>query len=126
MLLKALFVYAALSGAVSVILGAFGAHALKGSLESRLLDAFETGVTYQMTHALVMLVVLGLALVWDSRAAFLIAAAAFAVGMLLFSGSLYLLALTGMKWLGPVTPIGGVFLIAGWFTFAWALATQEF
>ncbi len=110
---------AALFGGLSVVLGAFAAHGLKGSLEPRLFDAFETGVTYQMTHSLA-LILLGLAvhafgrsLAWD------IATWSFIVGIVFFSGSLYGLALTEAKILGPITPLGGLFFIVGWASFAY-------
>ncbi len=113
-MLKLLFAFAALSGLVSVVMGAFGAHALRGRLESSLMNAFETGVNYQMTHSLALLVACLLAEHWGRNLVIDLSAAFFTVGILLFSGSLYGLALTGMKWLGPVTPIGGLALILGW------------
>lgn len=111
---RMLFAVAALSGLMSVVLGAFASHGLRGRLDDGLLRAFETGVTYQMTHSLVLLVTALAIERWGAHWALSSAAAAFATGIVLFSGSLYLLALTGMKWLGPVTPIGGLFLIVGW------------
>lgn len=113
-MLKMTFLFAALSGLMSVALGAFGAHALRGSLEPRLMNAFETGVTYQMSHSLVLLVVCLLAEQWGKSLVIQFSALAFVLGIVLFSGSLYALALTGLKWLGPVTPIGGLALLAGW------------
>lgn len=126
MLPKIFAVFAAVSGLLSVVLGAFGAHALKGSLEPRLLQAYETGVTYQMSHALALLFLAVMMTVWEPKTAYSVAGVSWAVGTLLFSGSLYLLAVTGMKWLGPVTPIGGVFLIVGWLALAYGVATQSF
>ncbi len=119
-------VFAAVSGLLSVVLGAFGAHALKGSLEPRLLQAFETGVSYQMSHALALLILSVVMTVWEPRTAFTVAGISWATGIVLFSGSLYLLAVTGMKWMGPVTPIGGVFLIIGWAALTFGLVTQTF
>ncbi|MCB1647257.1 MAG: DUF423 domain-containing protein [Pseudomonadales bacterium] len=119
--MKALFLFAALSGMTSVILGAFGAHGLRGRLEERLMNAFETGVTYQMSHSLAILLVCVLIQLWGRNWALQYAGLAFTVGILMFSGSLYLLALTGMKWLGPVTPLGGVFFIVGWGLLAWGV-----
>ncbi len=117
-MVRVIISFAAISGLLSVVLGAFASHGLRGKLEDRLLHAFETGVTYQMSHSLALillaLVIAQLGRHWALSAA----AGSFALGILLFSGSLYLLALTGMKWLGPVTPIGGVFFIAGWCLFA--------
>jgi len=100
-------------GASGVAAGAFGAHGLKNQLPAAGLEVWDIAVRYQLLHAVVVLVLFVLAQQWSSRfvprAAQLLLA-----GTLCFSGSLYLLALTGMKWLGPITPLGGVFLIAGW------------
>lgn len=111
---KIIFAIAALSGLMSVVMGAFGAHALRESLAPKLMNAFETGVGYQMSHSLVLLMVCVLAEHWGKSMILGLSAGAFVIGIFLFSGSLYLLALTGMKWLGPVTPIGGLALIIGW------------
>ncbi|MAJ69330.1 MAG: DUF423 domain-containing protein [Pseudomonadota bacterium] len=103
----------ALLALLGVMLGAFGAHGLKNILDASALATFEVGVRYQMYHALAILLVGGLAaqasLVWRKRAALL-----FIIGSVLFSGSIYLLVLTGQKWLGPVTPLGGLCLMLGW------------
>lgn len=114
---KVFFVIGALSGAISVLLGAFGAHALRDRLTPQLLDTFETGVRYQIYHALAILFVAFALTRWSSN---LIGYAgwAFVLGTLLFSGSLYLLALTGTRWLGAITPFGGVAFIAGWILLA--------
>lgn len=109
---------AALLGALSVMGGAFGAHALKGQLTEKALATFELGTRYQMYHALALLLV-ALLLVQRSEAAVLIYAGwAFVVGVVIFSGSLYALSLSGVKILGAITPIGGVALIAGWILLA--------
>jgi uncharacterized membrane protein YgdD (TMEM256/DUF423 family) len=110
----------AISAAISVAAGAFGAHALKTRLAPDLLAIFETGARYQMYHAL------GLGLVaWAaSRGAGAAAAWAgwlFVLGTVLFSGTLYALALTGVRALGAVTPLGGVAFIAGWIALAVAM-----
>ena len=93
--------------------GAFGAHALRGRLSPEMLAVFETGVRYQMYHAFAVLIV---AVALARLDAPLIRAAgwAFTVGIVLFSGSLYAMALTGMTMLGAITPIGGVAFLAGW------------
>jgi uncharacterized membrane protein YgdD (TMEM256/DUF423 family) len=104
----------ALSGLTSVALGAFAAHGLRGRLEPTLLAAFQTGVQYQMYHALALL---GLAVLlrlmgpssWLSAAGWL-----FIAGVVLFSGSLYALALGAPRWLGPITPLGGLCFLLGW------------
>lgn len=108
----------AVSGAISVMLGAFGAHALKTRLSADALSAFQTAVQYQMVHSLA-LVAVGLWLVRhpeDMLSRY--AAFAFCFGILFFSGSLYGLTLGGPRLLGPVTPIGGTLFIAGWLLFA--------
>lgn len=112
---------AALSGALAVMLGAFAAHALQHALEPRLLEVFQTGVTYQFYHVLALFGV-GLLLQRQNSRPLRLSAALFLLGMLLFSGSLYILALTGVHYLGFITPIGGVSLIAGWLTLAFAIA----
>lgn len=113
-MLKVTFLFAALSGLMSVGMGAFGAHALRQSLEPRLMNAFETGVAYQMSHSLVLLIVCLLITHWGKSVAIQVSAIAFMLGILLFSGSLYALALTEYKWLGPVTPLGGLAFMVGW------------
>lgn len=107
----------ALSGALVVMAGAFGAHALAGQLAPRLAAAFETGVRYQAWHTLALLAVLA----W--RASHRLAGqrlilGLWVAGMLLFSGSLYAMALTGVRGLGLITPLGGVLMIAGWLALA--------
>ena len=106
-------------GFLGVALGAFGAHALKGKVDADMLAVFETGVRYQFYHALALLIVGWACAHWTSPA---ITAAGwlFVAGTALFSGSLYALALTGIKSLGAITPIGGVCFLAGWACLAWA------
>jgi len=105
---------AGISGGLGVALGAFGAHGLRGKVEERLLETFQTAVQYQMIHALALLIVAILMLQSGRNLTLDIAAGGFVVGILLFSGSLYGLVLTDMRWLGPVTPLGGLCFIAGW------------
>lgn len=116
---------AAISGALSVGLGAFAAHGLKNRIDGRMLEVFQTGVSYQSTHSLALLAVALLALKWPASSlqasGFL-----FIAGILLFSGSLYGLALGGPRWLGPITPLGGLSFIGGWLALAWfALRNTE-
>lgn len=107
------------SGFVAVALGAFAAHALKNRLPPDLLAVFEVGVRYQMYHALALLAVAWASTQWPSPA--LTAGGwLFVAGTVIFSGSLYALALSGERWLGAITPIGGVALLAGWACLAWA------
>ena len=105
------------SGLVAVAAGAFGAHALKATLAPEMLAAFDTGVRYQMFHALALFAAAWAMTRWSRRLA-LGAGACFIGGMLLFSGSLYLLALTGTRGFGAVTPVGGVLFLAGWLLLA--------
>jgi uncharacterized membrane protein YgdD (TMEM256/DUF423 family) len=110
---------AAVAGLVGVALGAFGAHGLRSRLSPDMLQVFETGVRYQLYHALALLAVAALA---DRFSGSVVTAAGwlFAAGIVLFSGSLYLLALTGITTLGAITPIGGMALLAGWALLAYA------
>lgn len=108
---------AAVSGALAVLAGAFGAHALRARLEPAQLDAWTTATHYHLLHSVALLAI-GLAAPHASRS-LQTPCALFLAGMLLFSGSIYALALGGPRWLGPITPIGGLCLIAGWGTLAW-------
>ena len=103
----------ALAGFVGVAFGAFGAHGLRGRLSPDMLAVFETGVRYQMYHALALMLVAAAAARIEGR---LVSAAGwlFVTGIVLFSGSLYLLAVTGITVLGAITPIGGVAFLAAW------------
>lgn len=101
-------------GALAVILGAFGAHGLRDKLAPEMLAVFEVGVRYHMYHALALLAVsLAPASLWSSPAT-VAAAWSWVGGIVVFSGSLYVLTLSGIKWLGAITPIGGVAFIVGW------------
>ena len=108
-------VLGALSAFCAVAAGAFGAHALKVTVTPLMLQAFETGARYQMYHALALLAVALLSAGAHPRLTAL-AGWLFVAGTLLFSGSLYLLTLTGAPWWGAVTPLGGVSFLAGWAT----------
>ncbi len=104
---------------IGVGLGAFGAHSLEGILTPERLETFETGVRYQMYHALALLAI-GALPVKAHRAALFIF-----VGSLIFSGSLYILVLSGISWLGAITPIGGVLQLIGWALLFVSLGKQE-
>lgn len=104
---------AAFSAGLSVILGAFAAHGLRGKLAENLLNAFQTGVQYQIYHSLGLLLLVLLHKQY-SHSLFLWSYGFMLTGIVFFSGSLYLLALTGNKIFGPITPIGGVFFIIAW------------
>ena len=115
---------AALAG-LAVAAGAFGAHALRARLTPEHLGVFETAARYQMYHGLGLILVGVLADRWPSRA-LRAAAWLFLAGIVLFSGSLYALTLSGMRGLGAVTPLGGVSFLAGWAVLAWASGRQGF
>lgn len=108
-------------GFLGVGLGAFGAHALRSRLTPEMLAVYRTGVDYQLHHALALLVVGALA-AWRPAPLLHYAGLCFALGVLLFSGSLYALSTTGLRAFGPVTPLGGLLFLAGWALLAlWAL-----
>jgi uncharacterized membrane protein YgdD (TMEM256/DUF423 family) len=113
----------AVLGFLAVALGAFGAHALRSRVAPALVETFETGVRYQMYHALALLACAWVldrrapgAAAWATAAAWL-----FLAGVVLFSGSLYVLTVSGARWWGAVTPLGGLAFLAGWACLAWAL-----
>ena len=109
---------AAVSGFLSVALGAFGAHGLKQRLAPEMLAIYRTAVEYQFYHALALLAVGVLIQQWGKGTALTVSAVSFTVGMLVFSGSLYILSITGIRWLGAITPIGGVAFLVGWVALA--------
>lgn len=111
----------ALLGAAAVMLGAFGAHALKGRLTADAMAVYRTAVEYHFYHALGLALVGAVAMRLPDSITLAAAGWAMLAGLLLFSGSLYVLALTGARWLGMVTPIGGLAFIAAWLLFAWAV-----
>lgn len=115
--MKALLLIGALDAALAVILGAFGAHGLKARVSEARLDVWHTACEYQFYHALGILLIVLLAAQFSSH--LLPAAWVLLAGTLIFSGSLYLLVLTDTAWLGAITPIGGMTLIAGWCILAW-------
>ena len=110
----AFYLLGALSAGLGVALGAFGAHALRARLAPERLETFEIGVRYQLYHAFGLLVVALAASVWPASSWLPIAGWAFVAGTLLFSGSLYLLAFSGQRRWGAITPLGGLAFIAGW------------
>ncbi len=103
--------------------GAFGAHLLEGRLPPSALDTFETAVRYQMHHAVGLLLV-GIMIGRSAAEAFVWAGWLFLAGTIVFSGSLYLLVLSGWSWLGAVTPLGGLGLLGGWGALCWGLLTM--
>ena len=103
-------VAAALILATGVMLGAFGAHGLKGRVDQEMLDVFEVAVRYQLLHGLALLAVVAVGL---GAKPLQVVGSCYLGGILLFSGSLYLLVFSGIRWLGAITPIGGLLLICG-------------
>lgn len=118
---KLFLVAGSLLGGLSVMIGAFGAHALKKLLtENGRMDVFETAVKYQFYHAFALLI-LGLLLLKIEHKFLNYAGYSFLAGILVFSGSLYILSITNIKWFGAITPIGGLCMIAGWLLMSAAL-----
>ncbi|MGF1548352.1 MAG: DUF423 domain-containing protein [Thiotrichales bacterium] len=118
---KPFILLGATSAALAVALGAFGAHALRATLDERARAVYQTAVDYHFIHALALLLI---GVLLHTGAAPLEArwsGVLLAFGTLLFCGSLYVLAITGIKWLGMITPLGGLAFIAGWIWLAWAV-----
>ena len=119
---KIILLTASAFGALSVMIGAFGAHALRATLEAQgRLETFETAVKYQFYHTLALLII-GLLMYRISDKLLGYAGYSMIGGVLIFSGSLYILCLSGIRWLGAITPIGGVLMIVGWALLFWAVA----
>lgn len=110
----------ALAG-IAVAAGAFGAHALKGRVETQVLEVFSTAATYQMFHALALLALAWAVTRWPD-AGLELGGWLLIAGTTIFSGSLYLMTFTGARWLGAITPIGGLLLISGWAVLVWRTA----
>jgi uncharacterized membrane protein YgdD (TMEM256/DUF423 family) len=107
----------ALAGASAVLLGAFGAHALRGVLDPQARELWQTAVNYHVWHALALALAVALGRGRSGR----VAMAGFAIGIVLFSGSLYTLALGAPHWMGIITPFGGVAFLVGWIALGWTL-----
>ncbi len=114
------FILGTVFGFIGIAAGAFGAHLLRDNLDVELMNVFETAVRYQMYHVFALLLIAFARRRYDHRALFW-SGWSFTVGILLFSGSLYALALTGIRWLGMITPVGGIAFLVGWLLFAWGL-----
>ncbi|MGM0575110.1 MAG: DUF423 domain-containing protein [Myxococcota bacterium] len=110
----------ALLGAIGVAAGAFGAHGLREEVAPRMLEVWDTAASYQLWHALALVLVAVLLARGEVGTAGRVAGWAFLAGIVIFSGTLYLLVLTGSAWLGAITPIGGTALIVGWLALAFA------
>jgi uncharacterized membrane protein YgdD (TMEM256/DUF423 family) len=116
---RVFFAIGTVSAFIGVAAGAFGAHGLKSRLGADMLAVFEVGARYQMYHAFALFAVAWACTRWPGTAA-TAAGWCFVAGTLVFSGSLYLLSLTGTKWLGAITPLGGLGFLAGWLCLLWA------
>jgi len=115
---RTFFIIASLLGSLSVALGAFGAHALRGRIEESLLANYQTGVSYMFYHTLALFAVAWAVSKWPASSLPVWAGWLFVLGVVVFSGSLFVMAFTGLRWLGAITPIGGVAFIAGWLLLA--------
>ncbi len=113
-MLKLFAALGSINGFLAVALGAFGAHGLRGKIDDQLLSSYQTGVQYQMFHAAALLIIAFLSTKLPSSG--LVAGAGWAlfIGIVLFSGSLYVMALTGIRSLGMITPLGGISFLIGW------------
>ncbi len=114
------FLLGSISGFLAVALGAFAAHGLKDRLSPEMFNIFEVGVRYHFYHALALLAV-GWASVRWPEGSIVAAGWLFLAGTIIFSGTLYILSLTGMRWLGAITPIGGLAFLVGWLLLAWGV-----
>ena len=112
------FLLGAVFAGLSVAAGAFGAHSLKSIISADRLTVFETAARYQMYHALGLLIVGGMVTRLPEQA-LRVAGWSFVAGIVLFSGSLYVVALMGIRWVGAITPLGGAAFLAGWIALAW-------
>lgn len=123
--MKVLLIIGALNGALAITLGAFGAHGLKSRLDAAMLGTWSTASEYHFLHAIALLLIGILAKQYRNgdnvSVEFIVAGWMMFAGMLVFSGSLYTLVLSGHRWLGAVTPLGGITLIMAWLLLAWAL-----
>lgn len=117
-MLRTFLLLGSLNGFLAVALGAFAAHGLKSKLSEYSLGIFQTGVQYQMYHALALLAVAVLCKLFPNSASLSWAGWLFFAGIIFFSGSLYALSLSNVKALGAITPIGGLLFLAGWFLLA--------
>ena len=117
---RVFFIIGALSAFIGVAAGAFGAHGLKTRIGPEMLSVFEVGVRYQMYHAFALIVTAWVLTKWPSMP---VTAGGwlFVIGTILFSGSLYLLSVSGIRWFGAITPFGGVAFLAGWLCIAWGV-----
>jgi uncharacterized membrane protein YgdD (TMEM256/DUF423 family) len=120
---RLLYLCAAVAGGTGVALGAFAGHGLKARLAPDMLAVFETAVRYQMYHAFALFAAAWGFAHWQRRV-FAVGGGLFAAGIAIFCGSLYVLALTGERWIGALTPVGGLAFLAGWLCLVWGSAAN--
>ena len=118
---RVFFSLGAVLAGLAVAAGAFAAHGLRARIAPEMLVVFETGARYQMYHSVALLAVAFASARWPDGLMAL-AGWMFVAGIIVFSGSLYLLAVTGVRWLGAITPLGGVAFLVGWALLAWSAA----
>lgn len=123
-MLRTFVLLGAVNAFLAVALGAFGAHGLEGKISARYMEVYNTGAHYHLIHALALVFVGLLADRLTARHLTVWVGRLFAAGVVLFSGSLYLLAVTGVRWLGAITPLGGVCFLTGWALLAVAAARE--
>ncbi len=123
---KLIIMLAGINGFLAVSIGAFAAHALRGKLSPELLNTFQTGVQYHMYHALALFGIGVLMVNFPAANLLRISAYLMLAGIVLFSGSLYLLSISGIRWLGAITPLGGVCFLIAWALLVWFAARQQF
>lgn len=123
---KLFLMLASINGFMAVSLGAFAAHGLRDRLSPELLNTFQTAVQYHMYHALALFGIGLLAVNYPTSALLKYSGYLFLFGIILFSGSLYVLSISGIRWLGAITPIGGISFLAAWASLFWFAATQQF
>jgi len=122
---KTFLLLGSINAFLAVALGAFGAHGLRSKLSDEMLAIYQTGIQYHMFHA-VGLMIVGLVFQWISNSSVMIWAGwSMAFGILIFSGSLYVLSISGLRWLGAITPVGGLGFLIGWLLFAYAVFKQS-
>jgi len=123
---KLVIMLAGINGFLAVSLGAFAAHALRDRLSPELLNTFQTGVQYHMYHALALFGIGLMMINFPASNILRVSAYLMLAGLVFFSSSLYLLSITGIRWLGAITPIGGVFFLVAWALIVWFAAKQQF
>ena len=123
---KLIIILAGLNGFLAVSIGAFAAHILRDRLSPQLLTTFQTGVQYHMYHALGLFGIGLLMLNFPASNLLRVSAYLMIAGIVLFSGSLYLLSITGPRWLGAITPLGGLCFLTAWGLIVWFAAKQQF